>query len=331
MNELVIVLTLAFVFDYLIGDPVYPFHPTRLVGKIITFFENILEKFNLFNVFGGVIFALSVLAAALSFYSFLAFLFRELNYYIYVAFEIFVLYSTIALKDMMIHTDRVYSALLDKDLKKAQNAVQMIVGRDAKKLDEVGVVSAVIESLSENFVDGFFAVVFWYMLGSVVGYLLGKDILFFGGFFAFMYRVVNTMDSMVGYRNTRYEKFGKFAAKLDDFFNFIPARLSVIFICFCALLFIKNGQGCIKTAKQDRLKHQSPNSAHAESAVAGALNIKLGGKVVYTYTTIEKPYIGELYNLPNIESIKKSETLLFYSAVLFIAVVDVCLMVLCRF
>jgi adenosylcobinamide-phosphate synthase len=325
MNGLIAVLTFAFIVDCLIGDPVYPFHPTRLIGKIITFFEKILEKMRLFNIFGGAVFVFFVLVFVLSIYSFFAFLFRGFNYYIYLAFEIFVVYSAIALKDMMIHADRVYDALINKDLKKAQSAVQMIVGRDAKRLDEVGVASAAIESLSENFVDGFFAVVFWYVVGGIMGFLLNGDTLFFGGFFAISYRSINTMDSMVGYRNERYEKFGKVAAKLDDFVNFIPARLSVIFICFCAFLLKKDSKGCIKTAKEDRLKHSSPNSAHAESAVAGALNVKLGGKIVYPHITIEKPYIGGAYSLPNIDNIKETEKLLFYSAVLLVVVVDVCL------
>ncbi len=316
MYNCLTVFAFALLLDFLIGDPAYSLHPTRIIGKIIKLFESILEKAGIFNLFGGILLVLFVLLTVLFFYLAGVFLSVTINAYIYLLVNIFIVYSSIALKDMEQHAESVYEALCEKNIDKARKRVSMIVGRDVNRLDETGIIKAVIESVSENFIDGFFAVLFWYFIGCFAGYMLHKEPLIFAAAFSLSYRAVNTMDSMVGYKNKRYAYFGRFAAKLDDFANFIPARLSIIFICLSAAILKKDSAGCLKTAKKDRLKHPSPNSACAESAVAGVLNIKLGGKIIYPHTTIDEVYLGEQFSNPQIEDIRKTTNLIMVSAAL---------------
>lgn len=318
MHSCCAVLLLAFATDFVIGDPNYGLHPTRLIGRLISFFQKPMENRGLFNEKYGAIFTIAVLTTVLCLYFMAIYAVSFLGRIFEFALQVFVLYSSLALKDMFNHTDRIYSALESSDLEKAKTYTGMIVGRDTQRLDETGIVTATIESMSENFVDGFASVVFWYFIGAFAGRIMKFDAVSLGVLFALFYRSVNTLDSMVGYKSAKYVRFGKIAARLDDAVNFIPARISVFFICLSAYFVNEDGLSCFKGAKKDRFKHPSPNSAHAESAVAGAIKIKLGGTVIYPNSKVEKPFIGEIYEFPKKEHIQRCKVLLIFSAVLFV-------------
>ncbi len=321
-------LICAFVADIIIGDPVYIFHPTRLIGKLIHLLEQIFEKSGMFNVAGGCVFTVATLFTVALFYISIRYLITKVSTFLGFVFDVFILYSAIALRDMTHHANIVHRELKKKNLDEAKIKLSAIVGRDTKKLDESGIVAATIESMSENFVDGFFAVIFWGVIGIMLGYFTNSNRLFLLVLFAVLYRTVNTLDSTVGYKNARYLFFGKCSAKTDDMANFIPARLSVFSICLGACFLGYDCISCLKTAKKDRLKHPSPNSAHPESAVSGALHIKLGGNIKYPHTTIEKPFIGNSYEFPRLNHIKQCSILLYAAAVISLIIYEIfCLLI----
>jgi adenosylcobinamide-phosphate synthase len=195
-------------------------------------------------------------------------------------FEVFLLVSLLAQKELYLAVRRVALALDREGLESARTAVSHIVGRDPAKLDEFGVARAGIESLAENFSDGVVAPVFWYVLFGVPGLLV--------------YKAVNTMDSMIGYRNEKYAAFGFTAAKLDDVLNLIPARLGGLIIAIAATVSPKaNPMRAFTTMWRDASKHKSPNAGWPEGAMAGALNLSLAGPRHYAQHSQNDPWIGQ--------------------------------------
>jgi adenosylcobinamide-phosphate synthase len=203
---------------------------------------------------------------------------------------------------------KVYEALKTGDIEGARKAVSMIVGRDTDALDESGITKAAVETVAENFSDGVSAPMIYTAIGGPV---LGMA-----------YKAINTMDSMVGYKNNRYMWFGTAAAKLDDAVNYIPSRISALFlIAACALA----GKGydaaeAMRIWKRDRLKHKSPNSAQTESACAGALGVRLAGPNYYFGKLVEKPYIGDETRPVEFEDIKRSNRLMITASFICFAV-----------
>ena len=204
---------------------------------------------------------------------------------------------------------KVYYALREGDIEKSRYAVSMIVGRDTKCLDEAGITRAAIETVAENTSDGVIAPVIYTFLG---GPILG-----------FAYKSINTMDSMVGYHNDKYEYFGKAAAKLDDIVNFVPARLSAVFMIMAAFFGGKeySFQRALKIFKRDRFNHKSPNSAQTESACAGALSVKLAGDASYFGKIVKKPFIGDDIRQIEFDDIKRACRLMYLTE-------DICLTIL---
>jgi adenosylcobinamide-phosphate synthase len=168
-----------------------------------------------------------------------------------------------------------------------------VVGRDVRVLDEHGVSRAALETLAENFVDGFLSPLFWYCAGWVLSLLLGEEGMGWPVAFMLLFKVASTLDSMVGYKNPRYLEFGWAGARLDDAMNFLPARLSIVFLALGAAVGGMKALEGLRVARRDRLKHESPNSAHAESFLAGALGLRLGGPTLYADGMKEKPWLGD--------------------------------------
>ncbi len=273
----------GFILDYVFGEPPETIHPVVWMGKLI----NILEDF--FIIFenrfiGGILFWLSVVFVSIFPVIFFLFLFyRAHNLFfvrlLYVIFSCYIFFSSFSLKSLKEHALRVYGALESGDLGSAKKLLSLMVTRNTDEMDEDKIIKATVESVSENFVDAILSPMLYFFLFGVVGVVF--------------YKVVNTMDSMVGYRNERYEKFGKLSAKADDVLNFLPARLSIVFIALASFI-LKNGfEEVIYTFGRFRKAHPSPNSAHPMSAFAGSLKLKLGGSSVYFGKVIEKPEIGE--------------------------------------
>ncbi len=289
MKECLIILLFAFVFDLYLGDPVYRFHPVRLMGHLISRIEAFLEKRTLLTVQGGFFLVAATQVTVIAIYLILLFI---LSRYILVL-DIFIVYSCISVKDLIKHGKAVLHNLEAKNLGNARQSVQMLIGRDAQCLDEYGVARAAVESLAENFVDGFLAPLFWFAVGSILADKFGLQVSVGGVMFVLFYKVTNTLDSMVGYKNERYLDFGRVGAKLDDILNFIPARLGIPIIAISARMCRMNWKEAWKIGWRDRLKHTSPNAGHAEACVAGALNIRLNGPGIYPHGKVEKPWLGD--------------------------------------
>ena len=235
--------------------------------------------------------------------------------------ETIMCYQILAVKSLKVESMKVYYALDKEGLQQARNAVAMIVGRDTKQLDEHSVVRAAVETVAENTSDGVIAPLFYMMLFGAVG--------------GFVYKAVNTMDSMIGYKNDKYLYFGRFAAKLDDVVNFIPARIGGCLMVVSAGI-AQLAEKCMGRNKdlshysmgnawkiflRDRMKHSSPNSAQTESACAGALKVSLSGDNYYFGRLVHKPQIGDSIRELEIEDIKRSNILLYITAFIVIIIV----------
>ena len=327
MLESAIILFFAFILDLLLGDPRYRFHPIRLIGRSIAFFTRILRRAGLDGRWGGIalvmivefIFLTAFLAASLSLH--------RIHILLGLGFDLFICYSCLALKDLFYHMDKVNHALEGGNLAEARKAIAMVVGRDVRFLDEKGISRAAIETMSENFVDGFFSPIFWYLSGGILGYIFGLSPVMAAIGFMITFKVASTLDSMVGYKDSEFLEFGWAGAKLDDIMNFIPARLSLIFLFAGAWICRLKASEGIRVALRDRLKHDSPNAAHAESFVAGALEVRLGGPSVYPDGQKDKPWLAKGNPDPLLRHIRRTTSLLTCSAWAAVGY-SICLLVL---
>ena len=219
-----------------------------------------------------------------------------------LALESFWCYQIFATKSLKVESDRVYIALKDKGLEAGRKAVSMIVGRDTQNLTEEGVTKAAVETVAENTSDGVIAPLFYMLIGGAV---LG-----------FTYKAINTMDSMVGYKNDKYQWFGTAAAKLDDVVNFIPARVSAVLMILAAYRTGMDGKNAACIFRRDRFNHKSPNSAQTEAVMAGALDVQLAGDAWYFGKLHKKPTIGDPVREMELLDIRRSHKLLYGTAML---------------
>lgn len=302
----------GFLLDLCLGDPYWMPHPIRMIGRQISFWEKSFlgskenpkplteEKQRLFGTLLVVLLLGSTLVWSVGLLLGAYLISRKLG----VVVETCMTYQILATKCLKVESMKVYHALKEKGLEAGRSAVAMIVGRDTACLDETGVAKAAIETVAENTSDGVIAPMIYTALGGPV---LG-----------FLYKTVNTMDSMVGYKNDRYLHFGRRAARLDDVVNFLPARLSA-YLMLAACLFL-GGEYSAKEGSRiyhrDRRKHASPNSAHTESVCAGALGIQLAGNAYYFGKLHEKPTIGDANRPVEFEDIVRANRLLYAAAAL---------------
>ncbi len=219
-----------------------------------------------------------------------------------VMIEAIMTYQILAAKCLKVESMKVYKSLKEEGLAAARKAVSMIVGRDTQVLDETGVAKAAIETVAENTSDGVIAPMLYTALGGPV--------------FGFVYKAINTMDSMVGYKNDRYLYFGRAAAKLDDVANYLPARISAFLMIGCAFIGGKefDGRRAFRIYKRDNRKHASPNSAQTEAVCAGALGIQLAGDASYFGKVVKKPYIGDPVRAVEFEDIRRVNKLMYLTA-----------------
>jgi adenosylcobinamide-phosphate synthase len=272
--------------------------------------EKLLEKLRAFNSWGGLVLLLATQTAVVGFYL----IFNSVMAGYALVLAIFVVYSSLSVQDLIKHGRAVMIALERGDLSQARNAVQMMIGRDAKVLDEHGVARAAVESLAENFVDGFLAPLFWFTIGALLADKIGLEPEILGCALILIYKTTNTLDSMVGYKNEKYLKFGKTSAQLDDILNVVPARMSIPIIAFSALICSLDGWQALLVGWKDRLKHSSPNAGHAEAAMAGALHIQLNGPGIYPHGKVDKPWLGEGTRYVTATHLKQSSYLVLTAA-----------------
>ena len=293
---------IAYLLDLILGDPYWFPHPVRFIGKYITFIESKIYALENKRVWGGVLAFIVIFSTGI------------LSYYIAKIspfLEIFFLYTTLATKSLGAEGIKVYKILKSGDLKKAQTELSYLVSRDTGEMDEIQVVRSTMETIAENSVDGIIAPMFYAFLGSFVvihGVSLALPL-------AMGYKAINTLDSMVGYKNERYLDFGMVSAKVDDLFNFIPARLSGLIIIPIATLLLGMGiKKPLKTFFRDRKNHSSPNSGHPEAVFAGAIGVQFGGKTKYFGKYFEKPTIGDKLKEFQCEDIKKCYKIMFMTS-----------------
>ena len=296
-----LILFFAILLDRLLGDPPNWPHPVRLIGWGITQTESLIRKSKMNLKVGGVMLVITILTGVLVIISGLRVILPPLLFY---GVSAYLFYTCLAARCLADEANRIHRSLEQGDLPEARKWLGMIVGRDTEGLSEPEVTRGVVETVSENTVDGVLAPLFYMLIGVPWGLSLELGML---------YKAVNTLDSMVGYLHPRYKDIGFASAKLDDLLNFLPARLgSVLMIIsgFFLKLDVRNGWAIFV---RDRLNHKSPNSGHPEAAIAGLLGVKLGGANRYFGEVVEKPIIGDEKVVLNRSHIKASIRVMYLS------------------
>lgn len=306
MTYMTIAIVAGFVLDLIFGDPRWLYHPVRLIGHLISGTERIIRNCLPANKtgerIGGGILVLVVVTVSTGVPAVILSVAYKYFWQLGFALESFWCYQILATKSLKVESDRVYIALKDKGLEAGRKAVSMIVGRDTQNLTEEGVTKAAVETVAENTSDGVIAPLFYMLIGGAV---LG-----------FTYKAINTMDSMVGYKNDKYQWFGTAAAKLDDVVNFIPARVSAVLMIQVAYLIGMDGKNAARIFRRDRFNHKSPNSAQTEAVMAGALDVQLAGDAWYFGKLHKKPTIGDPVREMELLDIRRSHKLLYGTAML---------------
>lgn len=303
--ELIAAAALSLLLDALLGDPARLPHPVVLMGKAIEALEKRLRT--LFPATErGELRAGRVLAAALPLGTLIltgcaVFLAGLVHPALRFALQVFWGWQALAMRGLRDESENVRRKLEEGTLADARTAVARIVGRDTAELTEAGVVRAAVETVAENFSDGVAAPMLYFMLG--------------GAPLALCYKSINTMDSMVGYKNERYLYFGRAAAKLDDLVNWLPSRLAALLLILAAFICGEDGKSAYRIWRRDRRNHASPNSAQTEAAMAGALGLRLGGPASYFGKLHDKPFIGDPVREPEPEDIGRANRIMVSASV----------------
>lgn len=296
----------GFILDLIFGDPHWLPHPICLIGNLIGFIEGNLRPKLAPNknalLLGGALMVVIVLVISFAVPMAILLAAGMVSPWLAFALETLMCYQIFATKCLRDESMKVYDALHNNDLADARVKLSWIVGRDTQNLDEEEITKGAVETVAENTADGIIAPMFYMFLGGVP--------------LAFLYKGINTMDSMVGYKNDKFLYFGRCAAKLDDLANLLPARITGLVMIGAAFVLGLDGKNAWKIFWRDRYNHLSPNSAMTESVTAGALNIQLGGDHFYFGKLVHKDTIGDDIRPVCPEDIVKTNRLLYMTAVL---------------
>lgn len=273
--DILIIIAGAVLFDILLGELPTSIHPVVMMGRTITTLKNSLKKYN--NKFTGILITITVLIIFVSIFSLIIEI-SKINYFLYLLLSAILLSTTFAIKSLLNSVMQVKKDL-DTDLNSAKNSISYLVSRNASNLTELEIISAAIETLTENITDSVTAPLFYTFIFGVLG-----------GVF---YRVINTLDAMVGYKNPENINIGWFPAKIDDLLNYIPARITGFLIVFAALILRMDWKNSYKIMLRDARKTPSPNSGYTMAASAGALNIQLKKQDCYILGDDIKPLTSE--------------------------------------
>jgi adenosylcobinamide-phosphate synthase len=285
----------AVLLDALAGDPYWFPHPVRLIGGYIKAFEGFargLAKTPAALKTAGVCLTITTVAIAYIVPYLLLHLLFQIHPVAYLLMNILLMYTCLAARCLGAEAMKIYRRLDQGDLEGARKQTSMIVGRDTAELDESGITRAVVETVAENSSDGVLAPLLYMAIG--------------GAPLAMAYKAINTLDSMVGYKNDRYLHFGWCSARLDDAANYLPARLTAVGMAFTAGFLRMDFGNSVRTIHRDGRNHSSPNSGYPEAAAAGAMGIQLGGTNYYFGKPVYKPTIGDAHRELNKEDIKKT-------------------------
>ena len=313
MTISLVALVMGYILDLIFGDPYWMPHPVRFIGNLISILEKVIRRFmpktKRGEYIGGIILTVMVVSISMVIPLVIILMAKSINTYLALTVETFMCYQILATKSLKVESMKVYDELAKNDLPSARKAVSMIVGRDTKDLTFSGVAKAAVETVAENTSDGIIAPMIFIAIG--------------GAPMGFFYKAINTMDSMVGYKNERYINFGRFAAKLDDVVNYLPARISAYQMILSSFFLKYDYKNAFKIYKRDRYNHASPNSAQTESVCAGALDVQLAGNAYYFGKLYEKPTIGDDIREINYDDIKKANRLLYCTSIISIVIISV--------
>jgi adenosylcobinamide-phosphate synthase len=301
------ILPAAFTLDLILGDPRYCPHPVRWMGKAIEAAEPLFRKIPTDLTTAGSLFAVCLVTCTwVLTYLFLA-AFQRVHPLAGNVAEIVMIFYCMSAYSLDEAALEIYQLLKYKRINTARESVALIVGRDVTNYKETDISRATVETVAENLVDGVISPLFFAAIG--------------GAPLAMAYKMVNTLDSMIGYKNEKYLEFGKASARIDDVLNYIPTRLSVPIISLSAHILSGKGERTLKTAVVEGANHTSPNAGFPEAAFAGALSVKLNGPNYYKGQLIEKPYIGIYFGKTSPGHIKKACDIMLMSSVLWLLIV----------
>jgi adenosylcobinamide-phosphate synthase len=306
LNSSAALLIGAFVLDLVIGDPRWLPHPVVFMGKVISYGERHLRSCNARrDLLAGMALSLLLIALSAAMAAALVDIFHLLPFWLSFIASAALASTTLATRGLLDAVARIETPLIDRNLPEARQRLSDIVGRDTSALNQDEVLRASMESLAESTCDGIVAPLFYLFLGGIP--------------LAIAYKAINTLDSMIGYRTERYFYFGKFAARLDDVVNYIPARLTALFIVVAALPARLNPARAFQAVRRDHANHLSPNAGYPEAALAGAFGIRLGGPSIYFGEEVYKPYMGDDLTPVGIEMLKEGRVICLITAILSLA------------
>lgn len=301
--SLLFILPAAMALDALVGDPPRLPHPVRWMGWVIAKGETLFRSIPGPGKMAGTLFAVVLIIVTW----FMAFLLLRWSYSLHLLFgagvEVGMLFYCLSARSLGRAAMEIFDLLQQGDIPTARSRLALIVGRDVTRYEANDIARATVETVAENVVDGVLSPLFYAALG--------------GAPLAMAYKMVNTLDSMVGYKTPRYMDFGWAAARIDDLANFMPARLSVPLIALAArLLCPQGGSRALRTAMAEGSHHSSPNAGYPEASFAGALEIRMGGPNVYHGIMVEKPYIGTTFGITRTGHIKKACQLMLLTSLM---------------
>lgn len=287
---ILISIVIGFFLDLVIGDPKWIYHPIRIIGNGISVGEKIIRKVIKKNeILGGILLSFIIIILSTGIPYVILYILGGYKMYLKVIVEAIFIYQIMATKSLKTESMKVYKYLKTNDILSSRKYLSYIVGRDTEGLNKEEIVKATIETIAENTSDGVVAPLFYIFIG--------------GAPLGFLYKAINTLDSMIGYKNEKYFYFGKFAARLDDVVNFIPAIISSYIMIFASFILKFDCKNAFKIYKRDKYNSSSPNSAKTEAVAAGALNIQILGDAYYLGKLIKKKTIGDKNKNVNIEDI----------------------------
>lgn len=299
-------LITGYILDLIIGDPPWLPHPVRWIGQLIEKGEWFLRKISCKTIRSqficGLILTLFVVGISFIVPFYLILLAKSIHPLLTFTLEAVMCYQILATKSLKVESMKVYTELKNNNLAGARKKLSRIVGRDTENLDEAQVAKGAVETVAENLSDGVIAPLIFLLIG--------------GAPLGFLYKAINTLDSMIGYKNDQYLYFGRFAAKLDDLANYLPARISAYLMLIAVFFTGYDLKAAIRIYQRDRHNHTSPNSAHTEAVCAGALNIQLAGSNYYFGKLVTKPTIGDSVRDIEAEDIRRANTLMVVTSLI---------------
>ncbi|MEE4261630.1 MAG: adenosylcobinamide-phosphate synthase CbiB [Desulfobacteraceae bacterium] len=301
------ILPAAFMVDLILGDPRFLPHPVRWMGKTIEVAEPRFRKIPADPIIAGALFAVGLITGTWLLTYFLLVAVNSLHPMLKNAFEIIFIYYCISAGSLEEAALEIKHLLKNKDITGAREKVALVVGRDVTSYRETDIARATVETVAENLVDGVVSPLFYAAIG--------------GAPLAMAYKMVNTLDSMVGYKNEKYMNFGRVSARIDDVLNYIPARLAVPIVSLATHILSGKGASSLKTAIREGANHSSPNAGFPEAAFAGALSVKLNGPNFYNGKLVDKPFIGIRLGNTSTKHIKKACDIMMLSSFLWLLLV----------